>query len=157
MLRCSSSSRVDSGPSVVNSKETSLARDMSGLYFQSLCRFQENTIRFGGSQTSTLPQSHSCPSAERSNQRPPAYGSTTISAKGAWPMWWVAGHQACIFSVSTRNARSMGTATCRVFFNAVAVAAGGSGVMLVLLFKFVFRNFLKSRQSLVPKLREVVP
>jgi hypothetical protein len=29
--------------------------------------------------------------------------------------------------------------------------------MLVLLFKFVFRNFLKSRQSLVPKLREVVP
>jgi hypothetical protein len=38
--------------------------------------------RTGGSQASTLPHSHSLPSSPRSNHRPPAFGSMTISLIG---------------------------------------------------------------------------
>src|SRR5262249_3025598 len=38
--------------------------------------------RTGGSQASALPDSHSLPSSARSNHRPPAFGSITISLIG---------------------------------------------------------------------------
>src|SRR5262245_54622458 len=57
--------------------------------------------RTGGSQASTLPYSHSLPSSARSNHRPPAFGSMTISLIGDLLMLSLLSHQRDIPAVKT--------------------------------------------------------
>src|SRR3974377_720636 len=97
-------------------------RAKSGLNDQSGCKCQDSTTFFGGSQATTLPQTHSSPFAFTSYHRTPALGSIRMSLNGVPPTWCDAGHHDPIFSVNTRNARSMGTFTWRVRLTA-AVAA----------------------------------
>jgi hypothetical protein len=76
---------------------------------------QASTSRWGGSQTSTLPTSHSLPSSQTPYHRPPAPGSSTDFASGDLPMWCSRGHQRSIPAVNTSKARAceVSTTTCR--------------------------------------------
>ena len=86
---------------------TSVACAGSGSKPHSGFRCQASSRRWGGSNSVTKPQSHSLPSASRSNQRPPARGSMIASAAIALPMWWLSsGHQVLKPAVKTSNARS---------------------------------------------------
>ena len=83
--RCSSSTRVP--PSCgVKRTSTSVALPGSGSNSYSGVRCQARRTRRGGSHSVTKPQSHSWPSASRSNQRPPANGSITTSTAIVSPM-----------------------------------------------------------------------
>ncbi len=84
---------------------------MSASYVHSLLSCQPSTIRVGGSQTTTLPQSHSLPSTQRSYQRPPSRGSIIASTNSACPMWCEGGHQPSKPAVNVENALSGETAT----------------------------------------------
>jgi hypothetical protein len=63
-------------------KRTSSSIRRSGSKLQDCVICQASRRRTGGSQATTLPHSHSLPSSPRSNHRPPAFGSMTLSLIG---------------------------------------------------------------------------
>ena len=63
-------------------------------------------VRCGGSYASTVPQAVSCPSAARSNTRPPTRGSIAQST-GSGPVWTRdSGHQRAKSPAKSANARA---------------------------------------------------
>src|SRR6185436_18198114 len=107
----------------------------------------------GGSHTSTLPTSHSAPSAARSNQRPPAWGSITIVSGSTAPMWWLLlGHHRPIPAVKVSKARLCGTAT-------LTLRRTGAGwmVLVTLIVPFPFGLGLEGLQRHAPELVQPGP
>src|SRR5262249_21378656 len=87
-LRCSRCTWVCTASCCSKRTSTSVATTASGL------GCQVKTTRDGGSQTSTSPQSDSCPSCQRSKMRPPTRpSSTTRSTRSSPTEWPLLGHQ----------------------------------------------------------------
>ena len=124
--RCSRVTVVWSGPSAVKWTSISLAWVGSGSYCQWPLICQVTTSRWGGSQASTRPQSHSLPSVPCSYQRPPWRGSRMAVAMSAWPMWYSAGHQLPKVSVKVRNTCSAGASIV-----SVPVSGGMVGMLVI--------------------------
>src|SRR5260370_10593275 len=100
-LRCSSSTKVASGPSIVKRTSTSEPTVVSG--FQRWLMSQLTTKRFGGSQRRILPTVASEPSSPVSYQRPPRRGSIVTLFIGDVPILLLRGHQRSTPAVNTSN------------------------------------------------------
>src|SRR6266481_1149333 len=101
-LRCSSSTRVASGPSIVKRTSTSEPTVVSG--FQWWLMSQLTTKRFGGSQRRILPTVASEPSSPVSYQRPPRRGSIVTVFNGEVPIVPLRGHHRSSPAVNTSKA-----------------------------------------------------
>src|SRR5260370_26136239 len=101
-LRCSSSTKVASGPSIVKRTSTSEPTVVSG--FQRWLMSQLTTKRFGGSQRRILPTVASEPSSPVSYQRPPRRGSIVTVFIGDVPIVPLRGHQRSSPAVNTSQA-----------------------------------------------------
>src|SRR5260370_28314583 len=100
-LRCSSSTRVASGPSIVKRTSTSQPTVLAG--FQRWLMSQLTMKRFGGSQRRILPTVASEPSSPVSYQRPPRRGSIVTVFIGAVPIGPLRGHHRSSPAVNTSN------------------------------------------------------
>src|SRR5215467_1327868 len=101
-LRCSSSTTVASGPSIVKRTSTSEPTVVSG--FQRWLMSQLTMKRFGGSQRRILPTVASEPSSPVSYQRPPRRGSIVTAFIGEVPIVPRRGHQRSSPAVNTSKA-----------------------------------------------------